>query len=151
MGEEKLALLYESAMQHAKRLYLQSHPLHDEELLGQYAYLLHKNIPTPACCLYYLDRKSRLLDTQVLYSGVTLSVEDCCARLSARVKALGAARAAVSMARTAVGMDGDDLDRASRIALFCEAEHLPLWEILWVDEDSYLPLCRYFGRRNHNE
>ena len=55
------------------------------------------------------------------------------------------------MARAAVGMDKDDLDRASRIALFCETEHIPLLDIVWVDEEGYLPLCRYFGRETYKK
>ena len=151
MDEDRLAVLGDAVLQHAKRLYLQSHPLTDADCLGRYACLLHQTVPSPACCLYYLDSKYRLLETEVLYSGVTLSVEEVCAHFSARVKELGAACTAVSMARAAVGMDKEDLDRASRTVLFCEAESVPLMDVVWVDEESYLPLCRYFGRETYKK
>ena len=151
MKEDRLADLGDAVLQNAKRLYLQSLPLIDGDRLGQLAYLLHQSIPSPACCLYYLDSKYRLLETEVLYSGVTLSVEEVCAHFSARVKELGAACTAVSMARAAVSMDKEDLDRASRIVLFCEAESVPLMDVVWVDEESYLPLCRYFGRKTYKK
>ena len=151
MDGERLARLGESVLQNAKRLYLQSHPLTNADRLGQYAYLLHQTVSAPACCLYYLDSKYRLLETEVLYSGVTLSVEEICAHLADRVKNLDAARIAVSMARAAVGMDREDLDRASHIALFCEEASILLTDIVWVDKESYLPLCRYFGRETYKK
>ena len=151
MDEERLSGLGDAVLRNAKRLYLQSHPLVDGDRLGQYAYWLHQTNPSPACCLYCLDGKSRLLETEVLYSGITLCVGEICACLADRMKKPGAVRTAVSMARAAVGMDKDDLDRASRIALFCETEHIPLLDIVWVDEEGYLPLCRYFGRETYKK
>lgn len=151
MKGERLAGFDEAVLQHTKRLYLQSRPLTDADRVGQYAYLHHKTIPAPACCLYFLDKKYRLLEEKVLYSGVVLPVETCCSYLSDRVAVLRAAHVAVSMTRAATGMDRADLDRASRIALFCQAESISLVDVLWVDEDSYLPLCRYFGTDPYEE
>lgn len=151
MKEDRLADLGDAVLHHAKRLYLQSLPLIDGDRLGQLAYLIHQSIPSPACCLYYLDSKYRLLDTEVLYSGIILPPEEVCARLTERITEWGASRAAVSVAHAACGMEREDLDRASRVALYCEAESIPLLEIVWVDEESYLPLCRYFGRGNQEK
>ena len=151
MGGEYLDRLGDAVLRNAKRMYLQTHPLITEDHIGQYAYLLHQTAPSPACCLYYLDSKRRLLTWEVLYSGITLSAEECCMHLIRRMKELEAAGAAVSIARSPAGTDRDELDRASRIALFCEAENVPLADVVWVDAEGYLPLCRYFGRENHNE
>lgn len=151
MADENLALLGASVLQCAKRLYLRSHPLTDVDLLGQYACLVHPSLTSPSCCLYYLDKSHRLLETEILYSGVVLPVEACCVHLAQRSRSLRAAYVAVSMTRAEEGMSREDLDRASRIALFCRAKKIPLLDTVWVDKDSYLPLCRYFGEENSNE
>ena len=91
MKGERLAGFDEAVLQHAKRIYLQSRPLTDADRVGQYAYLHHKTILAPACCLYFLDKKYRLLEAKILYSGVILPVEDCCSYLSDRIAALRAA------------------------------------------------------------
>ena len=146
MNGECLTDLGIEVLQNAKRLYLEKHPLATTEQLGLYAYLSHQRIPSPACCFYYLDRKHRLLEREILYSGITLPVEECCAHLEQTIRVRQAAYAVVSMARSHTGLEGEDLDRASRIALFCRAQGIPLLEILWVDAEGYLPVCRYFGQ-----
>ena len=64
------------------------------------------------------------------------------------VLCIAAACAVISMARCRTGLDREDLDRASRIALFCEAKGISLSEIMWIDGEGYLPLCRFFGRKS---
>ncbi|MBQ7939502.1 MAG: hypothetical protein IJ281_03905 [Clostridia bacterium] len=148
MNGDSLALLGIDVLRNAKRSYLEHHPLTTADHLGQYACLIHEHIPAPAGCIYYLDSKKRLLEKEILYSGVVLSVEDCCAHLAQGMGTHRAACAVISMARCRTGLDREDLDRASRIALFCEAKGISLSEIMWIDGEGYLPLCRFFGRKS---
>ena len=57
-------------------------------------------------------------------------------------------RDGAAVLRSRIGLDREDLDRASRIALFCEAKGILLLEIVWIDGDGYLPLCRFFGPKS---
>lgn len=140
--------LGEEILHFAKIACLSGQPLRDIDRAGQLAHLMHKTIPSPCCCLYYLDRKYRLLAREVLYSGILLTAEECCAYLSRGMHTHRAAFVFVSLAGEHEGMSREDLDRASRIALFCESENIPLLDVIWVDWADYLPVCRFFRNEN---
>jgi len=148
MKDDPKNRLGEEILHYAKIAHLARQPICAIDRAGQLAYLMHQTIPSPCCCLYYLDKKHRLLAREVLYSGILLTAEECCAYLSRGMHTHRASSVFVSVAGGDEGMDRDDLDRASRIALFCESENIPLLDVIWVDRTDYLPVCRFFRNEN---
>ena len=147
MKDDPKNRLGDAVLRCAKIAYLSAAPLSDADRAGYLAFLIHQNIPSPACCFYYLDKKHRLLERELVYSGILLSAAECCALLKQGMTRHRASRVFVSFSNENAGMNRENLDWASRISLFCEFDNIPLLDVIWIDEAEYLPVCRFFHNK----
>ncbi|MGM9652384.1 MAG: hypothetical protein ACI3XP_01970 [Eubacteriales bacterium] len=139
------AALAEEAYRQARLRRLAGEPF-SVDRLGMYAALLHGRFSCPVCILYLFDRRRNLLAERMLYSGRRLGAEQFCPQLPGLMQRSGAFSLALSVTASDVrSCTPEDIWELSRAALYCEAQRIPVLEMLLVFSGEYYPLYRRSG------
>lgn len=145
-GGETLSALGRSLLRAAEMRWLADQPLQQPDRLGRYAALYLEDRPEGSVVLCLLDRKYRLLETHLLASGPSALLADYAPRIPALFRKAGAAYAVIFLAPRAAqyGCTAEDERLASRVALYCKQQHVPLIECIVARLNEYRALFREY-------
>ncbi len=144
--DESLTMLGRNLLRAAELYWLAEHPLDTPDLQGRYAALYLEEQPEGAVALCLLDKRYCLLDTHLLTSGFLARPADYAPRIPTLFRKAGAAHAVLFLAPRAAqyGYTAEDERLASRLALYCKQQNIPLIECIVARLNEYRALFRDF-------
>ena len=145
-GDEPLGLLSRKILRVAEMRWLTGQTLRQPDRLGRYAALYLEEQPEGTVALCLLDRKYRFLGTHLLACGPSALPADYAPQIPTLFRRAGAAYAVLFFAPRAAqyGFTAEDERLASRLALYCKQQHVPLIECIVARLNAYRTLFREY-------
>ncbi len=144
---EEAASVAKDVLKAAEIRLLLSVPFTDSDRIGRYASLILETLPEQAVVLCLFTKDKMFLEKHILAYGDRADPAQYAPRIPEIFKKSGASYAALMFAphTAAYGYTLDDLRLASRVAMYCQQNGVPLIECVVAHFQKYVPLLRLYG------